>query len=92
MHMCNNQETFQALNRDLSHGGVSVGDGKVAHVGGKGSVYAHATVDGNVKTVAFNETLYVPSLMCNLISVSRLRKSGCVVIFDEKKDQKGFAT
>ena len=90
MHMCNNQETFPALNHDISHGSVSVGDGKVAHVGGKGSVYAHATVDGNVKTVAFNEKLYVPSLLCNLISVSRLRNSGWVVIFDENKDQKGL--
>ena len=42
------------------------------------------------KKVAFNDTVSVPDLMCNLLSISRLRKPGCRSLFDDDDNGKGI--
>jgi len=52
----------------------------------KGTVPFTANVSGTEKTVFFLDTLYVPHLRTNLISVSRITDKGYSVIFDKDQD------
>ena len=70
MHMSNNKNVF--FNLDTSHRqDVSVGTGQATTSPGRATVFAQVTVKSKKKKVAFNDTLYVPDLMCNLLSISQ---------------------
>ena len=89
-HMCNNPSLFTSLQDISSEDTVSVGNGEETEVTGIGTVLCSSVVDGNQKTVELKNVLYVPSLMCNLISVSRIRKAGLRVIVDTDEYGGGF--
>ena len=48
-----------------------------------------SVVNGHKHKIELKEVLYVPSLMSNLISVSRMRKAGLKVEFDSTQDNEG---
>ena len=83
--MCNDPSLFTWLKDKDSRRTVSVGNGKKSQVIGIGTVLCSSIVDCNPITVELKDVLCVSSLICNLISVSRIRKSGLRVTFDTDK-------
>ena len=69
---------------------MSVGTGQATTSSGRGTVFAQATVNSKKKKVAFNGTFYVPDLIRNLLSISRLRKADCRILFDDDDNGKGI--
>ena len=89
MHMYNEKSIFNDLDETYCQD-VSVGNGESADVLGKGTITARANVRAKKNIVAFKEMLYVPDLMCNLVSISRLRKAGCRILFDDDENGNGI--
>lgn len=88
-HMCNNKDNFVSINIAKKMPPVSVGNGKETTVSGQGTMIFHTNVDGTPRTVYLKNVLYVPSLMCNLISVSRMRKASLKTVFDTDSNDTG---
>ena len=68
---------------------VSVGNGKDTSISGTGIVHAKALFDESSVSVEITDALYIPELMCNLISVSRLRQAGFTILFDSDEHGEG---
>lgn len=81
--MCNDINMFANFFEDSEHAPVSVGNGDRTRVKGEGTIFVHALVKGQKRALALTKVLYVPELMCNFISVSKMRESKCRVVFDE---------
>ena len=81
-HMCNDRRMFSELKKQPRHP-VEVGERQLTEVAGIGTVCGTAAVDGMRQQLTLQSVLYVPTMMCNLFSVSKLRQAGCRVIFDE---------
>ena len=81
-HMSNNKSMFSDLEKSVSKKSVSVGNGKEASVSGIGLIREKVAFDDACVPVQMKEALHIPDLMCNLISVSRLRKAGFTILFD----------
>ena len=73
---------FSNLEKSVSNKSVSVGNGKEASVSGIGIIRGKVAFDDACVPVQMKEALHIPDLMCNLISVSRLRKAGFAILFD----------
>ena len=69
---------------------VEVGEGEHVAVAGFGNVTGNAVVDGKKETVTFKSVLFVPTMICNLLSVSRARRAGCRVTFDGNNEGSGY--
>ena len=80
-HFCNKRESFFEFEK-RSFEPVSIGDGKMVEVKGIGKVRGTTVINGRVSTIVFKNVLYAPTMMCNLVSVSKARKSGFRVVFD----------
>lgn len=88
-HMCNNPNYFTHLDTDVEPMTVSVGDGTKSAVVGKGTIVCEAEVNGSKRLIGLHNVLCVPDLMCNLLSVSRIRKATLRVVFDDHEDGNG---
>ena len=83
-HMCNDPNLF--ANWTPTEGlAVSVGDGKKADVTGTGNIICKTSTEGKTHTVRFKDVLCVPSLMCNLISVSKVTGAGLNALFSSDR-------
>lgn len=51
-----------------------------------GYVVTTAVLNGKREKVIFNHVLHPPDIMCNLLSVSKIRSKGFCLIFDEAED------
>lgn len=60
-------------------------DGELIRAVEGGTILATTVVSGREKDVTFGNALYVPDLKYNLISVSRMRKAGATVVFQDAK-------
>ena len=88
-HMTNDATFLE----DLGESGiksVSVGSGASLEVRGAGTLKAVVQSDGVKTDVKLENVLYVPQLTCNLLSVSRMRRRGIVVLFDQCDNGRGF--
>ena len=88
--MTNNHDIFTEFHKSSNHSPVSFGDRNIGDVVGMGTVKCVSVVNGHKHKIELKEVLYVPSLMSNLISVSRMRKAGLKVEFDSDQDNKGI--
>lgn len=89
-HMCNSKEAFHALDDVRTKDIVLVGNGQRLNVEGRGILRCEAVVHGgSTRNIQLKNVLYVPKLMCNLLSVSQSRKAGLRIIFDSDKYQDG---
>ena len=88
-HICNNETVFESLTKQPRRP-VEVGEGQLVDVHGIGIVRGTTIIDGRKQFVMMKAVLYVPTMMCNLISVSRTRRSGFKVTFDGDKYKNGF--
>ena len=83
-HVCNERNDFETLDHSVT-GPVEVGEGQQAQSLGLGTIRGSTFIDGKRVPVIFNNVLFVPTLICNLISMSKARRSGFRVTFDEDK-------
>lgn len=77
------------LDTNNSNNSVSVGNGTKTAVSGMGSDRARAFFEEEIVPIEIRNALYIPELMCNLISVSRLRQAGMPIAFDTNRNGKG---
>lgn len=87
-HMCNDQNLFRSFHPNVADLAVSVGDGMQAEVTGVGSVNFISVISGRKKRIELKDVLCVPTLVCNLISVSRIAEAGLSVTFNSKEQGK----
>ena len=88
-HICNNEMHFESLTKQPRRP-VEVGEGQHVVVAGIGNVRGAAVVDGKQHEVVMKDVLYVPTMICNLISVSKERRSGFYILFDGERLDDGF--
>lgn len=83
-HMCTAKEWFSDYEVLQRPGQVSVGDGRVLKVVGRGKVRLVMRLLGDkVKRCVLHDVLHVPDLSCNLVSVSKASERGKVTEFNE---------
>lgn len=90
MHMCNDASLFNCIQKPEKERQVSVGNGKQAAVVGIGTVICSTVVRNEKRIIALKDVLCVPTLMCNLVSVSRERKVGGEVFFHTDRSGNGI--
>lgn len=78
--MCNDKNMFDELRNSTQKTSVSVGDGKLSEVSGIGTATSVVVQDGTKSVVQLREVLHLPDLICNLTSVSRMRKAGQSIV------------
>lgn len=71
---------------------VSVGNSSKANVKGMGTLYCTAFVQVCDRNIVLSNTLLIPDLMCNELSVNKIQKSGYDVIFETSKEGKGVCS
>ena len=86
--MCNERNVFETLDHSVT-GLDEVGEGKLAQSLGLGTIRGSTVIDRKRVPVIFNNVLFVPALICNLISVCKARRSAFRVTFDEDKTGSG---
>ena len=83
-HMCNNKallEDFVEFDETVD---VMLGDGKVLHATGTGTVSVHTVLaNGKLQECILHNVLLVPNLSYNLISVSKVTEAGKSISFEE---------
>ena len=83
-HMCNNKallEDFVEFDETVD---VMLGDGKVLHATGSGTVSVHTVLaNGKLQECILHNVLLVPNLSYNLISVSKVTKARKSISFEE---------
>ena len=89
-HMTNNAKFIRNMRESEVISSVAVGSGDNITVSGVGNLEATVVCDGKKNHVELKDVLYVPGLMCNLLSVSRMRRNGVIVVFDQCRDGRGF--
>lgn len=83
-HMCSDINAFAKIDSS-EHGKLNLASNACTEITGKGIVSLATDVDGRKKTVRFRDTLYVPDLCTNLISVGKIADKGLSVTFDKEK-------
>lgn len=79
-HMCCDEKCFTRI-VDSSKSSVTLADGRSVPIRGVGTVRFKT----KSRVIHLEDVLFVPDLNCNLISVSKLTKKGCKVIFEEQQ-------
>ena len=80
-HLCGDKDRFEWVSDSIG-GKLNLASNASTNVEGKGIVRVSAANDQGNKLVEFRETLFVPDLRANLISVSKITSCGHKVIFD----------
>lgn len=81
-HMCRCNELFEDLREQRNNATVSAGNGNQAQVAGVGSILTNIACSIQTRTVRLTDVLFVPQVMCNLLSFTKMRKAGLNVTFD----------
>lgn len=88
--MANNFSFFEELPKEGKRASVWVGDGHQKKGEGVGNNSCTSKWDNSERKIKITNVLYVPGLMCNLLSVSRLRRAHFKIVVDT--DEKGGGT
>lgn len=80
-HMCNNKSYFTNLKR-MIHDSVILADGRNLPIEGVGIIDFR---NAHNQKIRLTEVQFVPNLKCNLLSVSKLAKNGCNIVFKREK-------
>jgi len=81
--MCGKCEKFTIVD-DSVNGEVRLANQSSTYIKGKGSTTLTAFTNGQEKRVSLNNTLFVPELRTNLLSVGKMCDKGYRVTFDSK--------
>ena len=82
-HIACSREVFKNLKPHKST--IKVGDGRSLKVKGIGEVMIEIESNNSILELTFKDTLYVPEMNANLISIGQLDEKGCKIIFENKK-------
>jgi len=86
-HMTKNSDNFNELNYLSEPEEVFLGDGRCVQVKGKGTVILNVlNSENSPRKLALRETLYVPDLTYNLLSIGRASACGIDVTFISNAD------
>lgn len=83
-HMCNDESQFVDL-IPIKNEKVKLANNESTCIKGKGTVVLCVKIDEREQIIRLNNTLFVPNLKTNLLSVSKASINGRRVIFDESK-------
>ena len=75
-HMCNDSKYFVEMNK-VNGRSVTLADGRCLPIAGT-EIVKFKTKRGCIQ---LNDVVYVPQLQCNLLSVGKLAKRGCDIVF-----------
>lgn len=79
-HICTSRESFESFKPQF--GWVKVGNRERVWPLGTGNVRVHKLVDGHSHNVVLTDVTYAPEMMVNLISKSRVKKAGFIIVAD----------
>jgi hypothetical protein len=75
-------QRFEALKESIT---ITIGDGEILPVEGVGSVFLDVRRQEGNRTIELKNTLYVPRLRHNLLSIERVARTGSTIIFQQEK-------
>ena len=84
-HMCHQRQMFTSFIQLRNPFDVTLGDGSINKATAIGKVDLKIKSEGENSILHLQNVLFVETLSFNLISVSRLSKAGCRIVFDDKK-------
>lgn len=84
-HMCRDAKSFTEINVNSAQGTLNLANSACTSVMGKGTVSTILETENKSKFVKFENTLFVPDLRTNLISVGKVTDKGHTVIFNKCK-------
>lgn len=84
-HVCKNIESFTNINRNIDRGKLNLANSAHANIEGLGNVSFEACASGERKAIELSDTLFVPDLRANLISVGKITDKGHKVVFSRTK-------
>lgn len=80
-HMCHDKNLFSELS-EIAPLSITMGDDSDVHAKGKGVCWCKINVSGSVRKCNLDAVLHVPGLKYNFLSVVRITKYGCKVLFE----------
>lgn len=84
-HMCSDRNVFGQIDSG-KRGNLNLASSNASTENeGRGVTSVVTSIDGREKNVHFSDTLYVPNLRTNLVSVGKITDRGYKVIFDSTK-------
>lgn len=89
-YLCSDSNKFTRLAK-ITDNRLNLANNSSTMITGKGTEHLEAEVEGNSKRVNLENTLHVPNLRTNLLSVSKITNRGFKVIFS-KKNRQGLST
>lgn len=82
-HLCKDEEKFVEI-EESRPGKLNLASHASAEIKGRGTVEITAEVDGQRKNVSLKDTLHVPDLRMNLLSVGKMTDNGFTVVFGKR--------
>lgn len=83
-HVCKDINLFTEINKSESSE-LKLASDASAEIKAKGMATIATTINGKKSDVILNETLYIPELRTNSLSVSKITNKNYKVVFDEQK-------
>lgn len=83
--MCKDIELFEQINRNFNHGKLNLANSACADIEGIGTVSFETCTSGKRKAIELGDTLFIPDLRANLISVGKITDKGYKVVFSDTK-------
>lgn len=83
--MCKDMKSFSVIDRELTQGKLHFANNALTSVTVRRNVLTSLEAGNTKKYVKFENSLYVPDLRTNLISVGKVTDSGHSVIFDKNQ-------
>jgi len=82
--MCKTLENFIEITKS-NYGKVNLANESSTDIHGKGTVSLAAATDEGFKSVSMYDTLHVPNLRTNLLSVSKIADKNYKIVFEKEK-------
>lgn len=82
-HMCNDANSFVKVTHDGEKRKLNLANSARTDILGKGVVSTETVENGNVKVLKLSDTLYVPDLRTNLLSIGKIADKGHDVVFNK---------
>ena len=81
-HLCRDMRDFSEISK-IAHGTLNLATKASAEIKARGTISFTGDVNGVTKQVSVKDTLHVPDLRTNLLSVGKITDRGYKVIFDK---------
>lgn len=83
-HMCGDRNMFISMNM-TTMAKLNLASQESTNIEGKGIVHLQVSNNSGSRLIELKDTLHVPELRTNLVSVAKITNKGCDVIFDNNK-------